>query len=300
MPTEQTPAAADRAPATQDKSRLETLLRKLDGLLKERYAFDVFAKDSINFGVLATYRQTWEPQRYQVGDLVSTIPLSPKEIRRYTTRQVDKKSRAVKEVEDNLRTQRTDSSDTARAESEIVEKAQKKSNFQLTADESFGNEGIYQVKAGQTVGGSQDKESQSTKRAFRESVLKSAQEYRQQHRMEVDTTTSAERRHLPVLRATAHLPAQRAPPPADAGHPRRQRGPRSGRDRRRVARRPRLDPAARDPRRLVSARARLPDPQLRRRRGQHRHPREQCRGPEEGRRGARPADPCPGRCAERR
>jgi hypothetical protein len=66
-------------------SRLSQLLTRLDKILAEKYAFDVFAKDSINFGILITYRQTWEPQSYQVGDLVSTIPLAPKEVRRYTT-----------------------------------------------------------------------------------------------------------------------------------------------------------------------------------------------------------------------
>ena len=83
-------------------NRLLRLLTRLEKLIAEKYAFDVFAKDSINFGIMVTYRQTWEPQQYQVGDLVKTIPLAPKEIRRYTTRAVTKKTRAVKELEDNL------------------------------------------------------------------------------------------------------------------------------------------------------------------------------------------------------
>src|SRR5436189_1620603 len=71
-------------------SRLDQLLTKLEKLLSERYAFDVFAKDSINFGIMVTYRQKWVPQNYQVGDLVKTIPLGPKEIWKYTTRVVSK------------------------------------------------------------------------------------------------------------------------------------------------------------------------------------------------------------------
>src|SRR5258707_341219 len=73
-------------------SRLAQLLTRLEKLLSERYAFDVFAKNSINFGIMVTYRQTWKPEKYQVGDLVSTIPLAPKEVRRYTTRSVTKKT----------------------------------------------------------------------------------------------------------------------------------------------------------------------------------------------------------------
>jgi hypothetical protein len=173
-------------------SRLENLLRDLDRMLKQPYAFDVFAADSVNFGVLTTYRQTWESQSYQVGDLVTTMPLAPKEVQRFTTRQVDKRSRAKKEVDDNLRTQRTETADTGRAESEIVEKASKKTNFQLTANESFGSDETMKVTAGQLVAGSQEKESQNTKRTFHENVRKSAQEYRQQHRTEIDTTSSTE------------------------------------------------------------------------------------------------------------
>src|SRR3954447_14017773 len=137
-PTETTAANSTALPGS---SRLETLLRKLDKLLTERYAFAVFAKDSINFAIMVTYRQVWEPQNYQVGDLVSTIPLAPKEIRRYTTRSVTKKTRAVKELEDNLQSHKSDSSDTARVESEIVAKAQNKTNFNITAKETLGGEG---------------------------------------------------------------------------------------------------------------------------------------------------------------
>ena len=104
---QETAVSADRLAGS---SRLEYLLTQLERKLVERYAFDVFAEDSINFGIMVTYRQAWEPQQYQVGDLVSTIPLAPKEVRRYTTRAVTKKSRATKEIEDSLQTRRSESS----------------------------------------------------------------------------------------------------------------------------------------------------------------------------------------------
>ena len=63
-------------------NRLAALLAQMDKLLSDRrYAFDVFAKDTVNFGLLLTYRQSWVPQQYQVGDLVKTIPLSPRDRR---------------------------------------------------------------------------------------------------------------------------------------------------------------------------------------------------------------------------
>ncbi|BCY09113.1 hypothetical protein [Actinoplanes sp. L3-i22] len=167
--------------------RLRQLLSTMERLLAEKYAFHVFAANSINFGFQVTYRQTWVPHSYQVGDLVSTIPLAPKEVRRYTTKRVTKKTRTVKELEDNLQTRKTDRSDTARADAEIVDKAHQKTNFTLTANESFGGQG-WTANTTQTVGGDQGKESERVKKEFRESVVKSAQEYRQQHRTEIDTS----------------------------------------------------------------------------------------------------------------
>ena len=172
-------------------SRLEQLVTRMEKLLSERYAFDVFAKNAINFGIMVTYRQTWEPHQYQVGELVKTIPLSPKEVRRYTTRSVTKKTRAVKELEDNLQTRKTESSDTTRVDGEIVKKAQERTHFNIGAEETFGGDG-FSIKATQSGGGDANKESANTKKDIRESVLKSAQEYRQQHRMEIDTSESSE------------------------------------------------------------------------------------------------------------
>src|SRR5262245_1612125 len=174
-----------------DSSRLTQLLTQLEKLLSEPYAFHVWKEKSINVGIMVTYRQTWEPQQYQVGDLVSTIPLAPKEIRRYTTRAVTKKTRAVKELEDNLQTRKTESSDTTRVDGEIVKKAQEKTHFNLSASETFGDQGM-SITTTQSGGGDSSTDSAQTKKEMRESVLKSAQEYRQQHRMEVDTSESLE------------------------------------------------------------------------------------------------------------
>ena len=183
--------ATPQTATIEGASRLTHLLEELDRMLNEKYAFDVYQKDSINFGIMVTYRQTWKPEKYQVGELVSTIPLAPKEVRRYTTRHVAKKSRAVKEVEDAMQSRRSESSDTSRVDAEIVDKAQNKTNFNITAKESLGGEG-YNIESTQQAGGENAKQSEKVKKDFRESVLKSAEEYKQQHRTEIDTSSSDE------------------------------------------------------------------------------------------------------------
>ena len=114
------------SPSTQDFSfpDLAKLLSEIDGMLKEKYRFDVFAPDSINYGLLLNYRQHWQPQSYQVGNLAATIPLAPQETRRYTTKNVVKRTRNVKEIDDSLRTGKDESSSTWRVDSEIVNRAQ--------------------------------------------------------------------------------------------------------------------------------------------------------------------------------
>jgi hypothetical protein len=185
------PEAAD---SLGRSSRLTELLEGLDKILDEkRYAFDVFAPNSMNFGVMITYRQKWEPLNYQVGDLVSTIPLAPKEIRRYTTRKVVKRTRASKEVDDSLQIRKSESADTARVDSEIVAKTLNKNSFNIMAHESIGGgEMPYTVESTQTADTSSAQDSQQTKKDFRESVMKSAQEYKQEHKLEIDTTESSE------------------------------------------------------------------------------------------------------------
>jgi hypothetical protein len=173
-------------------SDVAELVTQLDGMLKEPYHFDVFAPASINYGVLLNYRQHWKPQSYQVGNLVSTIPLAPQETRRYTTKSVVKRSRSEKEIEESLRTGKDESTNTWRIDKEIVNHAKNQTNFQTNASGSYGNDNAYKVSAGMQQGQDQAVESAQTKRDFRESVVKSAQEYRSQHRLEITTEESRE------------------------------------------------------------------------------------------------------------
>jgi hypothetical protein len=171
---------------------ITNLLNALDAMLKETYSFDVFAPDSINYGLLLNYRQHWRPQSYQVGNLVSTIPLAPQETRRYTTKTVIKKIRNVKEIDDSLRSGKDESSDTWRVDSEIVNRAKNQTNFQKNVSGSFGNDNMYKVSAGMQQGQDQAVESAQTRREFHESVIKSAQDYRNEHRLEITTEESRE------------------------------------------------------------------------------------------------------------
>jgi hypothetical protein len=183
---------AREAPPEVTFPDLSKLLTELDSALKERYSFDVFAPASINYGLLLNYRQHWQPQSYQVGNLVSTIPLAPQETRRYTTKTVVKRTRNIKEINDSLRSGKDESADTWRVDAEIVDRAKNQTSFQTNASGSYGKDDLYKISASMQQGQDQAVESAQTKRDFHESVVKSAQEYRNEHRLEISTEETRE------------------------------------------------------------------------------------------------------------
>ena len=165
------------------------ILNDLDNSLKSNYAFNIFGADdtakAINFGLLNTYRQKWEPVAYQVGDLVKSIPLSSKEERKYSLKTTFTRKRAEKEAKKNNTSLTQELNTTSRAEEEIVAKAQSKTNFSISAEGSYAK-----WKVTSSLGTEAAKESSQNKKDFRESVLKAAQEFKEERSVEIDTEES--------------------------------------------------------------------------------------------------------------
>jgi hypothetical protein len=171
--------------------KLAKLFDELGAAMSEPYAFDVFAKDSYNYGILLTYRQEWTPQQYQAGDLRATIPLAPGETRKYSKKTTVKHTRAQKEIEKSVSSSSLQRSDTQRAEADIMQKTDTATNFKMTAEGSY-NVGVVDIKSTTEFATSQASESVSNKKSFRESTVKAAQEYRLERSLEVDTASSFE------------------------------------------------------------------------------------------------------------
>jgi hypothetical protein len=167
------------------------LLTELESLLGERYSFELFAPGSTNFGLVITYRQRWDPITYQVGDLVKTITLAPKETRKISSKRTVKVDRTTKQMEDNQSDRKDESSQTMRDEAEIVQKAQQKTSFSTNGTGSF-NIGIWSGNADTKFQHDAESASQETKKDFHESVLKAAQEYKDERKLEVETKFSSE------------------------------------------------------------------------------------------------------------
>ncbi|MBK7937973.1 MAG: hypothetical protein IPJ82_13170 [Lewinellaceae bacterium] len=112
---------------------------------------------------MLTWRQKMGAGNYQVGDLISTIPLAPKEIRKYSTKQVIKKSRNQKEIEDSQSSRSSESSATSRAESEITKQARDKTSFEQTANGQV-SVGVFQGEFGTRFGVEAEKTSSNAKK----------------------------------------------------------------------------------------------------------------------------------------
>jgi hypothetical protein len=185
--------AENKVRGSHEFDQYHQILSDLETSTRELYRFSVYAAHSlnrsINFGLVSTYRQEWKPVAYQVGRLVKTIPLAPKEVRRFTKKVAIRKTRAEKEVENNLQTRRTDVSETARAETEIVQKAMRKTNFQASAEGGV-NIGIASAKGSTAFGQDAGVESQEVKKEFREAVFKASEEYKSERNTEINVSTS--------------------------------------------------------------------------------------------------------------
>lgn len=170
---------------------LQQLHARISSFYPAKYFAASKAQRSINFGLLITYRQQWTPVSYQVGELIKSVPLAPKEVRKYNKKIVKKTRRSTKEVESNLESMKSETTSTTRAESDIVSKAMEKTNFNASANGSF-SVGVW--SGGGTSALTQDAEDQSSeaKKSFHEAVVKAAREYKNEMKVELETEESLE------------------------------------------------------------------------------------------------------------
>jgi hypothetical protein len=167
----------------------QSILKDLHDRLLEKYEFTVFAADkkyhSVNFGLVNTYRQKWEPVSYQAGQLAKTIPMAPKEERKYSVKVKRNTKTTERQAEKYNSVVGSESALTSRAESEIVAKAQKKTDFDFNVKVSYPK-----VSSKLGVGKDASKDSSEAKKSFRESVLNAAQEFRDEWSLTIDSEES--------------------------------------------------------------------------------------------------------------
>ena len=177
-----------------DYYTLHKTLSDLHDRLTGKYDFTIFAADkdyhSVNFGLLNTYRQQWTPLAYQAGKMIKTIPLAPKEEKKYSLKVTRSEKRSSKEAKKNNSSISNEQLSTSRVEADIMAKAQSKTTFNASAEGDY-NIGISDGKASTSFGVEALSESSQNRKDFREAVLKAVQTYNEETSKEVVTETDA-------------------------------------------------------------------------------------------------------------
>lgn len=165
---------------------IQKLMYEMEQMQLEPYAFHYFGPDTYNFGLLTTYTHEWKPITYQVGDLVSALPLAPGESRNISHKQVIKTSRSQKEMERFISSRQEESQQALRAEDEILNRAQMATNFQMTVQGAL-NFGIGQIGGSSQFALNQAQESSRIKKSFREAAIKATYEYKSERSIELES-----------------------------------------------------------------------------------------------------------------
>lgn len=189
-----------------------SIIEELKQQHSKAYPFRHFAASpqyrSVNFGLRVIYKQIWTKKAYQVGELVSTVPLAPMEERTYTHKTVRKTKRAVEEVESRYERRTGETEERTRLESEIIHRATAKTNFSMSstgtvsygAGGGSGSGGEQGGGAGMGFSGSStttfqrdvEKHSDSVKREFNDAIRKATEEVKSEQKRVVTTEGSTE------------------------------------------------------------------------------------------------------------
>ena len=171
--------------------RLQRLVLDLDSRLSTPYAFRYYKEYSVNYGILVNYRQEWRPKNYQVGRLLSTLPLAPGESRELKVNHRVKLTRAEKETRKSLAESSLESSSTVRSELDVLAKLSTDTNFKLSAQGSFSL-GIGSIESSSEFSHNQKAESQRRHKQISESTRKAAEKVRQEREISIERTSESE------------------------------------------------------------------------------------------------------------
>ena len=177
-------------------NRVRDMIESLKRYIVEPYKFDIFVPNSYNFGVLTTYRQKWIPKGFQAGELISTIPLSPGERRTFEVNIIDKSEESKNDTLSKSISDNRESSSTSRMTSQIVDKAMSSMKGGISAgmstEESMGENVVGSFSVDTSFASDQGSDSSRTKEGVKETVRKSAQEYKDERTVEINKTSSRE------------------------------------------------------------------------------------------------------------
>jgi hypothetical protein len=154
------------------------------------YKFNVFDYNPnsafVNLGLRLIYRQEWRPIGDQVGEIVKTIPLGPKQVEKVSTK-ITKRTKITKTSENIKSTESTtETSDSSKDSSEVVQEAKDSLKWNVEVDASC-NFGVGSASTKDEIGGNQEQSSKSTSSHLSETMKKTANKIHTETKVTVST-----------------------------------------------------------------------------------------------------------------
>ncbi len=172
-------------PSTTTYSLLPQIFALHDAL-KEKYQFEIYRPYTWNIGLQIVYRQEWRPLGNQRGEIIRTIPLGPKQLEKVSTKvvrrtKVSKTSEDLKSVETT-----TETSDTTKDSSEIVNEAANSFGWHMEAGASVNVWGVSASISGGMQSNAENK-SRAMNNKLSEAMQKTASKMRKETKIVVTT-----------------------------------------------------------------------------------------------------------------
>lgn len=172
-------------------SRLKRLFSDIGEKLSTPYSFRYYKEGSVNYALLLNYRQEWTPANYQVGRLVSTLPLAPGQSIELKLTQKTKLTRAEKEVRKALTEASYERSSSTRSELDVLAKLSTTSNFQMSAQGTFSF-GVGSIQSASQFSHNQQAESSRQHKQIAEATRKASEKVRQEREVSIERKDESE------------------------------------------------------------------------------------------------------------
>ncbi len=154
------------------------------------HPFQTFVAGEVNLGLRLVYRQEWRPLGTQRGEVVRTVPLGPKQTEKISTRVV-RRTKVAKTSEDLKSTETTtETSDTRKDTSEIVDEASRSMKWNVNQEVEGGfNCGVWKIGGSTSfgIGGESAQSSRDTSTRLSETMQKMASKVRNESKVTVST-----------------------------------------------------------------------------------------------------------------
>ena len=151
------------------------------------YPFTPFPTGKMLYGLRVIHRQTWRPLGYARGELVRTVPLGPKEIRRVSSKIVTRSKTTSTQEEATSQERTSDTASTTKDSSDVVSEASSKLNRHAEAEVSGGVPLVFSAKISAGISDEQAASDKTSKARLNETMEKTASRMKRDTKVTVST-----------------------------------------------------------------------------------------------------------------